>query len=228
MKRAIVMFAKAPVAGDVKTRLGASIGYDEAARLHAAFIHDLVDTIDSMGVQGVLAYSGDPEHPGFEHAKRTGFEFVEQPDGDLGDRLSSIVEQLFDRGFERLVVIGSDSPTLSVELHLMPAFAALDEADVVFGPSFDGGYYALGLNGPHALFHDIPWSTRHVLEASWHKAQEASLLSTMLGFWYDVDVIEDLQFLRFHLQDVVSKRNTVTCPATQRVLEALGEPLSFS
>lgn len=222
MKRGIVMFAKAPVPGRVKTRLAASIGDVAAANLHAAFIADLVDLVDDYPAKGFLALSGDEEHPAFEPALDRGLEFIEQGQGDLGDRLGYVTKRLFDcHQLDQLIVIGSDSPTLNSE-HFDDAFERLNGgAKVVFGPSFDGGYYLVALDGPHAIFGGIEWSTNETLEQSWKRAQATVSELELMPYWYDVDNLEDLQNLRFHLMRVLCHNGPTRNPNTLKALESI-------
>lgn len=210
-KTAIVMFAKAPVAGAVKTRLGASISNTWSAQFHAAFIADLSQTIVTSELEPILCYAGDRNHVGFDVCRTLGFRFIEQPEGDLGVRLSQISFELF-KEFEKIIIIGSDSPTLQLQ-HFIDADACLESADIVLGPSFDGGYYLIGLNrsgflddtiheinsGVLSVFREINWSTPTVFAETLNRCREEQHRCQLLGFWYDVDTVVDLQFMFEHL-----------------------------
>ena len=194
----IVVFAKAPVPGKVKTRLGSVIGMEQAARGHAAFIKDLLTTLSrsESGVVVAVGAAEDLEHPAFS---QIGAELVVQPTGTLGDRLKGVIGERFLAGAQKVLVVGTDSPTLRLDL-FHEAFALLDQQDVVMGPSFDGGYYLLGTSAHYPeLFENISWSTSEVASQTLNAAQSLKLKTRLLEFWYDVDTIEDLKFLRFHL-----------------------------
>ena len=208
--RWIIMFAKAPIAGRVKTRLGRVIGHDDAAALHEAFILDMAQTMvrfkqetpNSRDVQLCLAWSVQRDHPCFERLRQMGFMLIRQPEGDLGARLEQVTEQAFAQGAQRVVVTGTDSPTL-LERHLHAAFEQLSppEPTVVFGPSFDGGYYLVGLNHSDSRASEqIPWSAPDTPSVSIARLrQRARARCHLLEFWYDVDTVEDLDHLRRHL-----------------------------
>jgi rSAM/selenodomain-associated transferase 1 len=224
---AVVVFAKAPVPGRVKTRLAEAIGANAAADLHRAFLADLAETVASTGATGYLALAGDEHHTGFDPYREHGFDFVTQGQGDLGDRLARVTSDLFARGHNKVVVVGSDSPTLQAR-HFAEAFAALERVPVVLGPSFDGGYYLIGLDSPYPeVFADIAWSTTAVASQTLSRCRQHGLLWDLLGFWYDVDTIDDLDFLRFHLLGHLTQMNANTLPHTVRALQQL-EPAGLS
>ena len=222
--RTIVVFAKEPQPGEVKTRLTGRLDEQEAAQLYEAFLADIAATIGQCASAGdtgpsrLLAYAGDRSHPAFDAYRAEGFDFVEQGAGDLGDRLARVTERCFDAQTERLVIIGTDSPTIQPR-HLRGAFGRLEENDVVLGPSFDDGYYLIGLDGPYtSVFESIDWSTRSVLEQTHRRCQEAELLCELLEFWYDIDNFRDLRRLRFHLLEYFSQRRDTMAPETARML----------
>lgn len=227
-RRHLTMFAKAPVAGKVKTRLAASIGFEEAASLHGAFLADLGGTIERLceedeRVSASLSLSGDAEHPTFLLLRNErGLAFRDQGSGDLGARLSSTTTQAFEGGVEQLIIIGSDSPTLETR-HFHDAFAALEAgADVVLGPSFDGGYYLIGLSGAHtSVFEGIRWSTPKVLHQTLERAHAAHLEVALLEFWYDVDELEDLLLLRTHLLQHLARAHGEQYSDTRTMIEKL-------
>lgn len=207
----IIMFAKAPQPGLVKTRLARSIGDEAAAKMHEAFILDMAHTMELFrqgqpsprDIQLCLAWSGQEDHPCFERLRQMGFVFIAQPTGDLGARLKQVSVHAFEQGARRVVITGSDSPTL-LERHYRMGFELLSESDstVVFGPSFDGGYYLVGLNTPTtSAFDDIPWSREDTLEVSIRRVREQQgQRCRLIDFWYDVDTLDDLNHLRRHLR----------------------------
>ena len=218
------MFAKAPVAGTVKTRLADAVGASEAAALYEGFIGDTAETIVAAAPgRAVLAYAGDRAHPGFDVPRRLGFEFVPQPAGDLGARLDGVFGELAATS-ETVTVVGSDSPTLQ-PARLLEARERLAGHEVVVGPSFDGGYYLLGVRSRwflqtsspeqiHPLFRDVSWSTGDVLGQTLSRCRAMSCLCDLIGFWYDVDTIEDLDLLTTHLLDYLRYTGQDVAPRT--------------
>ncbi len=222
---AIVMFAKAPVPGQVKTRLGVVIGNEASARLHGAFLADLAQTISDYDAIGFLAYAGDPNHPGFDAVRAAGLTFVGQGDGDLGTRLTNVIGDLFKRGHDAVITIGSDSPTLS-SAHFDEALDALSKHDVYLGPSFDGGFYLIAMKAPTAApFQGITWSTERVAQETVQACRSAGLDVTLGQWWYDVDEIEDLQRLHFHVLDVLCNHSPESLKNTASVLVEFDDAL---
>ena len=224
----IAVFAKEADAGDVKTRLGRDIGYERAARLYECFLEDIAETVSAFGAEGerdvshLLAFAGAEGADAFEPFRTREFELVEQADGGLGERLTKVARDCFERGTTRLIIIGTDSPTLQ-NRHFDDALAALDSgSEVVLGPSFDGGYYLVGLGGPHTvIFDDIDWSTPRVLEQTLQRAHSADLLCDLLEFWYDVDTLDDLKRLRTHLFEFLRYRHPEVAPETAAFIDGL-------
>ena len=196
-KRLVVVFAKPAVSGSVKTRLVPTLTPDEAAEFHLAALSDTLAVAQSVAGGSVeLQVAGGEEDLAEFRALCPGCAVRPQVDGDLGARLTAAFEVSFDRGTEKMIVVGSDHPTLPVE-YLSQAFQELATADIVFGPSRDGGYYAVGLRrgawpAAKRTFEDIPWSTPQVLETSLSRAREVGLGLSLLPEWYDVDRPDDL------------------------------------
>ena len=210
MTRTIIVMAKAPQPGKAKTRLAATVGDAAACELAEAFIHDLSFMLATVDADVVIAWSGDREHRAFDEARARGHRLVDQGVGTLGERLSRVIRAEAER-CDEVIVIGSDSPTLTPG-HFVEAFDALSRADVVVGPSFDGGYYLLGVKsawfthvGDHALIHpvfaDIDWSTEDVFRQTLRQIRSVGGLCELTRFCYDVDTYDDLKLLRTHLLD---------------------------
>ena len=199
---ALCIMAKAPVSGQVKTRLCPPLSLDEAARLYQCFLEDkIAQVLGIQGVEPVLAYTPDGAAGIFE-ALAPGVMLVPQRGGDLTSRLVSVLERLLESGFDAAIVIDSDTPTLpSRLLHHAVAQLASGEPDLVLGPSEDGGYYLIGLRGVHrALFEKMPWSTPAVLEETLRRARRLGLRVAQLAPWYDVDTGDDLARLMSELE----------------------------
>lgn len=230
----VAVFAKAPRKGRVKTRLAAELGEERAVAAYRCFVADIVTMLSTLEselgcpVSTVLAYAGDREHEGFGAFRDAGLELMAQGEGDLGARLTRVTDACFERGAERLIIIGTDSPTLEPR-HVAQALDTLDENDVALGPSFDGGYYLIGLSGAHtAVFEQIDWSTRRVFGQTVRRCRESSLLCEALEFWYDVDTFDDLKMLQTHLFDYLRYREPTIANRTAEFIEELGEAGVFS
>lgn len=208
----VVVFAKSPTPGRVKTRLAADVGAEEACAFYEAFLRDVATMVaralPRLGApaSAVLAYAGDGPG-GLECFAEAGFGATGQGGGGLGERLARVTARAFAGGARKVVIVGTDSPTLPPRL-LADACVRLDDAAVVLGPSFDGGYYLVGLSEPApTIFEGIDWSSREVLGQTLRRCRQANALSELLEFWYDVDDLDDLTLLHDHLFDYLRSRD---------------------
>lgn len=190
-----------------------SLGPQRALELHLALLEDsiglLVRAAAAASADPFIAYSEpwEPERSGpfgslARAASRTAL--LPQRQGDLGVRLRSTCADLFGRGAAAVVVFGSDSPTLPPE-RLQEACARLrGRAEVVIGPSEDGGYYLIGLSRPlPALYEGIPWGSSRVLEVTLRAVERAGACAELLPTWYDIDRPRDLVRARRELRGSV-------------------------
>ncbi len=197
---ALIIFAKAPSPGRVKTRLSPLLSENQAAQLQKALILDTLGLAASLPVQHVLACAPDFHHPFFRQcAKRFSLLLLSQKGDDLGERMKNAFAWGFESGFSKIVLIGSDTPTLPIAF-IREAFLRLNSFPVVLGPSLDGGYYLIGANKPLIPpFCGLLWGTRSVSTETLRKLNEKKIRCHLLPFWYDIDRPEDLSFLREHL-----------------------------
>ncbi|MBI5191058.1 MAG: TIGR04282 family arsenosugar biosynthesis glycosyltransferase [Nitrospirae bacterium] len=197
MDNLLIIFAKAPVAGLVKTRMFPFLSFEEAAGVQRAFLEDTVDKAVSAGTHEVcIAYSPEGSHDLFRSlfGDRVAHYHAQAGD-DLGARMAAAFGCAFGAGARKAVIVGSDVPTLPSEF-ISDAFGMLDTADVVLGPSQDGGYYLVGLTRPvPALFAHIPWSARTVFRDTLARAEGLGLSVSTLPTLRDVDTFEDLRAL---------------------------------
>lgn len=215
-RTAVVLVAKAPRPGEVKTRLCPPLAPTEAAALQRCFFLDTVHLMRTLrGPTLAAAYAPSKGRPFFEDACR-GFVLVPQRGAGLGARLASAFGQLFVRGFGAVVAIGADTPTLPASfLRSAIELIADPRCDLVLGPSEDGGYYLIGLRALHRpLFERIPWSTDGVLAATLRRAESAGLTAARLPPWHDVDTPDDLRRLEASLAGVEGP----CAPRTRRFL----------
>ncbi|MCC7263547.1 MAG: TIGR04282 family arsenosugar biosynthesis glycosyltransferase [Candidatus Latescibacteria bacterium] len=196
----VLLFAKAPWPGKVKTRLHGCCTPQEAADLYRGFLLDSVALLRASGA-GLKVVACEPPAAQEELAGLLGGEgliFVPQPQTDLGGRLVQLFAWAFDQGMERVLALGSDSPSLPAG-RLDEALELLAEREVVIGPSTDGGYYLIGLRQPAPeLFAGLDWSTGRVLAQTLERLGERSL--GLLPIGYDVDTPQDAGLLKVHLE----------------------------
>lgn len=193
---AIVIMAKAPLPGHVKTRMIPLLGPEVACSLYYNFLLDKIEQVKHIEAQALIAYTPDTEIAFFRKIAPSGFNLIEQVGSDLGKRLIDISKRLFRQGYKKVLILDSDTPNLQID-HIKRGVEQLDKSDVVLGPCEDGGYYLIGLRSSQpVLFDDIPWSTSGVIELTLKKAQRSGLTVSLLGKWYDIDTIDDLLRLK--------------------------------
>ena len=223
---ALVVMARSPVGGESpKTRLAGVVSHEEDRRsLYAAFLSDTIAACRGVGgTMFRLAYTPDGGVAGFRKLGITDDELLTQRGTDLGTRERGIFADLFEAGFEKVVVIGSDLPTLPTD-HIRQAIAQIDVGTVVLGPSDDGGYYLIGLaaSGPGSavpdLFSGIRWSTSSALNDTRAAAERAGVRVQLMPGWYDVDDAEGLSRLR---RELAAPDGRTRAPETARVIEEL-------
>ncbi len=220
----LILFAKPPLAGRVKTRLGTSLGREGAARLYACFLQDAAETARALvaarpGVALVCEWAlerGESLNefpladwlPGaYLHRAQTG--------ADLGARMAAALGRCLVSG-RRAVLIGTDFPDLPHDV-LLEAFEKLESEDdpkITLGPAADGGYYLIGMNSffPE-IFTDIPWSTNEALSRTMERAGALGIGTSLLPEWRDVDDEDDLEALKGRLS-----RNASLAPHTREYL----------
>jgi uncharacterized protein len=201
---AVAIMAKAPRAGEVKTRLCPPLSPEEAAALYHCFLLDKVEQVRALpGARPAIAYT-PAERRSFFEALAPGFVLLLQRGADLGERLANGFEALFAARHAAVLLIDSDTPTLPTAwLAWACASLAASPADVVLGPSEDGGYYLIGLRKLHReLFADVRWSTPEVLPETLRRARSLGLVVATVPPWFDVDTADDLARLRSTLATV--------------------------
>lgn len=183
----IVVFAKAPVPGRVKTRLIPALGADGAAALAAEMLELTIEESLATGLGVELCGEPDAAH---WHPERPGLALTAQGEGDLGERLARAAGRVLAE--EAILLIGSDCPELD-RSRLQAAAMALEEHDAAIHPAHDGGYALLGLRRfDRSLFEGIDWSTP-VVAAQTIARIEALGWSLRVGeTMHDIDEPDDL------------------------------------
>lgn len=203
---ALLVFAREPCPGQVKTRLANGIGADAAAAVYLAMLQTIVAmAADMPRMRGVLCHAEAQAGPLLTAlARRHAMELRAQRGGHLGERMYRALQQALRR-HHAAILIGSDCPQYQ-PAYLEGARAALDTHDAVLGPAQDGGYVLIGLRRPQAaLFRDIPWGSPGVLAATREALQTAGLRWCELATLRDVDTAADLAGFP-HLQAIAAGR----------------------
>ncbi|MHC4877612.1 MAG: TIGR04282 family arsenosugar biosynthesis glycosyltransferase [Planctomycetota bacterium] len=220
--RTLVLFAKQPIAGTVKTRLAASWSPERAARLYECFLRDQFERFNNAGERRIVGFAPDDQaaHDWFASAAGN-WDFWPQPETSLGGRMAECFERWCSGPDDRMVLIGSDSPNLP-DRAFEQAWSLLEAHDVVLGPAADGGYWLVGLRGsaPHAraIFDDIDWSTSEVLRQTVNRVRSLNLTLALLPLWFDVDTEAEVATLKGLLAAETLLSATVTLPRTHQFL----------
>jgi len=195
-KTRVIVMAKAPEPGQAKTRLIPALGAAGAARLAERLLEHAVDAALAAGIgEVVLACAPDTAHAAFAAQARRGVSLRPQGEGDLGQRMRRAFDDAFAAGTTHALLIGTDVPALDVAT-LHRARAALDAADGVFVPAFDGGYALIGLRRVEpSLFEALPWSSAAVMALTRERLAAAGLAHVELPPVHDIDEPADLQHL---------------------------------
>jgi rSAM/selenodomain-associated transferase 1 len=218
------LFAKWPRAGHVKTRLASARSEAWAAGVAEALLRDAAKRLTQVDARRILVYSPPESVKDFAKLSQADFDLRSQGEGDLGQRLARFFHTAFAEGAQRVVVVGTDSPTLPVAL-VRTALDELLRADVVLGPATDGGYYLIGCARlAPTLFDEIPWSSAEVLAATVARVRQSALRLAMLPPWYDVDTLDDWHMLRGHLLAMRCAGIDPELPHLEALLDQEGGP----
>jgi rSAM/selenodomain-associated transferase 1 len=189
--KAVIVFVKNPQLGKVKTRLAKSIGDEGALKVYKYLLKFTKDLIKKTNADQLFLYHYEEI---IEVNKWTVLNCKNQlqSKGDLGNKMHSAFEYVFSKGFERVVVLGSDCLEVTPEI-INNSFFILEQSDSVIGPAKDGGYYLLGLNKMiPEIFNHMPWSKSNLCEETIREIEANKLNYKLLPTLSDVDYIEDL------------------------------------
>jgi rSAM/selenodomain-associated transferase 1 len=216
MEHALIVFAKVPRPGHVKTRLTPVLTATEAARLYRAFLRDALRIYATLDVRVRLYWA--PPLPDDDIDDLPGTITVHEQNGDgLGERMKEAFRETLDAGYEGAAIVGTDHPTLPVSF-VRQSFAALDAPrSVCIGPSEDGGFYLLGMNAFYPqLFEGMAYSHDSVFTDTLARVGTTDARLTVLPRWYDVDTPAALGRLLDDLEDP-----DVEAPNTRRTIDQL-------
>lgn len=204
----LLYFVKYPEPGRVKTRLAASLGAGEAARLYGELARSTLEQLGQTLAETVaITVAFDPPWRAREVARWLAgpYLYVAQQGGSLGERLVHAFAHVFSRGASRVLALGSDTLDLTPDL-VREAFDALESHDVALGPARDGGYYLIALRREQpALFDGVSWSTPRLLPQTLSRIAAAWLSCRLLPVLDDLDDETQLNF-RGRAHEVASER----------------------
>lgn len=192
---ALIIFAKNPVLGAVKTRLAKSVGKEQALAIYNKLLSWTQRETSQSQADVIVYYASEiiPDDVWGEVEKK------KQPEGDLGQKMAfAFQEELLH--FQKVCIIGTDCAALTSDI-IDEAFRALETHDFVFGPANDGGYYLMGMKRyVPDLFEDMKWSTSTVLSTSIARTKAAGYSHVLLQELVDVDTVEDWTLVKHNFE----------------------------
>lgn len=200
MKNAVIMFVKEPLLGCVKTRLAKDTSEKFALQLYINMVEDLFQTLQDFEL---ILYA----YPTINFYNNSNV--YEQKGTTLGDKMYNAFYEQFKKGYDNLVLIGSDTPQLSAD-YIRDSFQHLESKNIIIGPSDDGGYYLIGLRKKalkKELFEEISWSTNRVLHQTLQKINKEELY--LLRYLNDIDTLTDLTVFYNRYKKSMAASNTI-------------------
>lgn len=224
MKQIVLIFARYPEPGQVKTRLSPDLTPGGAAALYTAMVDDVV-SLHAAGEahDTIVRFTPDESRDDFRSWLGEDVRLMPQRGDDLGSRQLNAFRQAFHMGYDKVIIIGSDCPLVTRD-DIATAFDVLEGVDLVLGPSEDGGYYLIGARQAYdCLFEDIGWGGSRVLEDTLKRAEHAGIASKLLDRKFDIDRFEDVRRLYSVLkqQESAQRDGSVIASKTFEVLDSL-------
>jgi hypothetical protein len=190
-KKAVIIFTRNPELGKCKTRLARSVGNESALDIYKHLLKHTANTTKSINADKFVFYSEKIKKEDLWNDSI--FRKKLQKGKDLGIRMENAFIALFESGYQKVIIVGSDLLDLKTD-HINDAFDRLNNHDVVFGPAKDGGYYLLGLSKLQAcIFRNKPWSEANLLEVTLEELGQKNISLTLLETLNDIDTFEDLK-----------------------------------
>jgi len=217
---ALAVMAKAPIAGQVKTRLMPLLTATEAAELSRSLLVDQLNHLQQLPTTDFyLAFAPEDAQCLMEKLAPSCFQLFPQQGDDLGSRMAAVLERLFQMGHKSITLIGGDLPPVPLGFFNQAyAFLESSEKRVVLGPSRDGGYYLVGSNQPAPqIFAGMNWSHSEVLKETQTRLASLRVAYCLLPPWFDIDTVDDLRYLESVLDNALKEAMTNTLPLLQRL-----------
>jgi len=204
-KNALIIFAKTPIPNFSKTRLINPFTLKQAAEFYSASLKDIFNTMHNTSDFNLwIAIAPENFDKNLFPLNIDSINYFFQTGDDLGIRMLNAFDELFEQGYKKTAIIGSDFPHISIEV-IKQTFNKLDRYDCVLGPAVDGGYYLIGLKKCYeSIFKDIDWSTEKVFQQTTDKAQQNNISVKNLKVGYDVDTVNEVKQLYLDLKEMDS------------------------
>ena len=217
--KAVILFARDLILGQVKTRLSSLFDDETILRLYTCFVEDSLEKIRQVDNADCFVGISPSNISGFFNGiEDSDTRLFIQQGKDLGDKMRQAFVDRFSDGYKKVVIIGSDSPSLPVS-YINQALNS--DKDLMLGPSTDGGYYLIAMTGKVSeVFGGIAWGTEQVLDETLNRVKKAGVSLELLPVWYDVDFPEDLKFLKTHLE-LITQSGLCEVGKTKKILDEI-------
>lgn len=187
-KNLLIVFVKNIKLGQVKTRLAKSIGNEAAFEIYKILVEKTELAIRNLEMDQHIYFSDTV----IETEWKNNFKTV-QEGHDLGERMKNAFKDGFKKGYEKIILIGSDLPDITGEI-INNAFETLNNKETVFGPAEDGGYYLIGMKQLHEfIFDNKPWSTAVLLKDTLKELKSNNISVDLMETLNDIDTFKDLK-----------------------------------
>ena len=189
MSSIIIVLAKAPILGEVKTRIGKNIGMERSKWIYEQLLSHTSNVTKKTKIKTVLFKNKNHEklETLFKHSIASKFQLGRS----LGEKMENAFQWAFKKKYKKIILIGADLWTLNEKI-IIDSFKLLDKFNLVIGPSYDGGYFLIGMKKPNEnIFKNIPWSTNNVLEKTISKMKTRKI--SFLEIAKDIDSFSDLK-----------------------------------
>ena len=213
--KVIIFFTRIPTLGKTKTRLEPFLNKNLCMELQAVFIKDIYNNIKNMGIDIIVCYSEHGDLSDLKDIIQEDVFFLKQKGEGLGDKMYNAISYALKK-YDKSVLIGSDIPLINEE-DIKTAFKILETKDLAISPSYDGGYYLIGMKEEIKDVFDIKYSTNSVFEETISKIKSIGKTFGKGNVQLDVDNKDDF----FKLYNILEENNNITCNNTRKFLEKI-------
>lgn len=208
--RALLLMTRIPIPGKTKTRLIGQLNSQQVANLHQCFLKDIARQLSFLSANTDLfvSYGNEGSLEIIKNIFDENFFLFPQQGKTLGEKMAKALSFIFAKGYQRVILIGSDCPQLTNK-NIEQAFTKLQTHDIVLGPSFDGGYYLIGMKQffSQLFLSDILWGSQEVLQKTIQQVKSKKVF--FLAKEQDIDTLEDLQRFFKKKKTSNSSKNTL-------------------
>ena len=216
MNNALILFTRVPIPGMTKTRLMPFLTGEECAKVHTCFVKDIYAKAKEVNADVFVFYTPRDKKEILKKELDDEAVYLPQYGDDLGERMKNAIGICLRMGYEKVLLMGTDIPQIHPET-LRDAFENLNKKDIVIHPTFDGGYYLIGMKKEYDSIWQVErYGTNTVIYDTLQHMKRERLLTSVGQMYYDVDDKEDLR----HLYDDIKKGAVCNCPVTMTYLES--------